>query len=147
MGSLIRLYWPSKCLYSLLCHSSCCLFLITDNHERIYVSNFIICYSYLLRWRICFCTGIYWRPIWNKTTWCDSRLYFNCLGMAGVVGPVLLSLIYDTTQSYNLTLIIFGVMFAIALALSLWIRVDIKQLQTEKEKAHNQRAVKKAVKV
>ncbi|MBU5466060.1 OFA family MFS transporter [Virgibacillus sp. MSJ-26] len=67
--------------------------------------------------------------------------------MAGVVGPVLLSLIYDTTQSYNLTLIIFGVMFAIALALSLWIRVDIKRLQTEKEKAHNQRTVKKAVKV
>lgn len=54
--------------------------------------------------------------------------------MAGVVGPVLLSLIYDSTQSYNLTMIIFGVMFAIALALSLWIRVDIKRLKEAKER-------------
>lgn len=49
--------------------------------------------------------------------------------MAGMAGPMLLSLIYDTTNSYNLTLIIFGVLFAIALALSLWIRVDIKRLR------------------
>lgn len=64
--------------------------------------------------------------------------------MAGVVGPVLLSLIYDTTQSYNLTLIIFGIMFAIALGLSLWIRVDIKRLQAEKEKVNQTHTIKKA---
>lgn len=49
--------------------------------------------------------------------------------MAGVVGPILLSLIYDNTNSYNLTMFIFGVMFIIAFALSLWIRADIKRLQ------------------
>jgi len=53
---------------------------------------------------------------------------------AGVVGPMLLSLIFDTTQSYNLTLIIFGFLFVIALAMSFWIRVDIKQLQEQKKK-------------
>lgn len=67
--------------------------------------------------------------------------------MAGVVGPVLLSLIYDTTQSYNLTMVIFGIMFAIALTLSLWIRVDIKRLQAEKGLAKDQQPVKKVAKV
>lgn len=49
--------------------------------------------------------------------------------MAGVSGPILLSLIYDTTNSYNLTMFLFGVLFLIALMLSLWIRNDIKRLK------------------
>lgn len=49
--------------------------------------------------------------------------------MAGVAGPILLSLIYDTTNSYNLTMILFSVLFLIALLLSLWIRVDLKRLK------------------
>jgi MFS transporter, OFA family, oxalate/formate antiporter len=53
--------------------------------------------------------------------------------MAGVVGPILLSLIYDNTGSYTLTMTIFTVMFIVALGLSLWIRVDIKRLQGEQE--------------
>ncbi|MFC4557733.1 OFA family MFS transporter [Virgibacillus kekensis] len=51
--------------------------------------------------------------------------------VAGVVGPLLLSLIYDTTQNYNLTMIIFGVLFIIAFGLSLWIRADIKRIRNE----------------
>lgn len=49
--------------------------------------------------------------------------------MAGVAGPILLSLIYDTTNSYNLTMFLFGILFLIALMLSLWIRNDIKRLK------------------
>lgn len=49
--------------------------------------------------------------------------------MAGVAGPILLSLIYDTTNSYNLTMFLFGILFLIALTLSLWIRNDIKRLK------------------
>lgn len=49
--------------------------------------------------------------------------------MAGVSGPILLSLIYDTTNSYNLTMFLFGILFLIALMLSLWIRNDIKRLK------------------
>lgn len=48
---------------------------------------------------------------------------------AGIVGPLLISLIYDKTQSYSLTLTIFVGMFAIALALSIWIRADINRLR------------------
>lgn len=54
--------------------------------------------------------------------------------MAGVVGPVLLSAIYDSTQSYDLTMMIFGCMFLAALLVSLWIRVDIKRLRNEMNK-------------
>lgn len=49
--------------------------------------------------------------------------------MAGVVGPILLSAIYDSTQSYNLTLFIFGILFIIALALSILIRMDVKKVR------------------
>jgi len=54
--------------------------------------------------------------------------------MAGVVGPILLSFIYDRTQSYNLTMVIFGVMFVVAFTVSMWIRVDIKRLQQLQER-------------
>jgi len=52
--------------------------------------------------------------------------------MAGLAGPLLLSLIYDTTNSYNLTMMIFSLLFVVALVLSLWIRQDIKKLQKQK---------------
>lgn len=48
---------------------------------------------------------------------------------ARIVGPLLISLVYDRTQSYTLTLSIFVVMFVIALAISIWIRSDIKRLR------------------
>ncbi len=48
--------------------------------------------------------------------------------LAGVAGPILLSFIYDSTNSYNLTLLIFGILFVVAFIVSLWIRVDIKRL-------------------
>ncbi|GGA81070.1 L-lactate MFS transporter [Ornithinibacillus halotolerans] len=54
--------------------------------------------------------------------------------MAGVVGPILLSLIYDNTGNYTLTMMIFTIMFAVALGLSLWIRVDIKRLRGEQQR-------------
>lgn len=53
--------------------------------------------------------------------------------MAGIAGPIFLSLIYDTTNSYNLTMLIFSVLFVVALVLSLWIRVDLKQLKRKQE--------------
>lgn len=48
---------------------------------------------------------------------------------AGVVGPILLSAIYDTTNNYNMTLLIFGILFIIALILSFMIRKDMKNIQ------------------
>ncbi|MFD1039093.1 OFA family MFS transporter [Virgibacillus byunsanensis] len=51
--------------------------------------------------------------------------------LAGVAGPILLSLIYDTTNSYNITMMIFGILFIVSLVLSLWIRVDINRLKNE----------------
>jgi len=49
--------------------------------------------------------------------------------LAGVVGPILLSLIYDSTNSYNATMMIFAILFVIAFTVSLWIRVDINRLR------------------
>lgn len=53
---------------------------------------------------------------------------------AGIVGPYLISYIHDITNSYNLTMIIFGGFFIVALAISLWIRVDMKRLRDELER-------------
>ena len=53
--------------------------------------------------------------------------------MAGLAGPLLLSLIYDSTNSYDLTMMIFSLLFVIALALSLWIRLDIRRIRNKKE--------------
>lgn len=55
--------------------------------------------------------------------------------MAGIAGPLILSLIYDRTSSYNLTMVTFGILFIIALTISLVIRLDIKRLREEKEKS------------
>lgn len=55
--------------------------------------------------------------------------------LAGVVGPVLLSRIYDLTNSYNMTMMIFGVLFAVALFVSIWIRTDIRRLQEKQVKS------------
>ncbi|WP_077325818.1 L-lactate MFS transporter [Virgibacillus siamensis] len=53
--------------------------------------------------------------------------------VAGVVGPMLLSLIYDSTKSYQLTLLIFGVMHVISLIVSLWIRLEMRKMKPGNE--------------
>lgn len=61
--------------------------------------------------------------------------------MAGIAGPTILSLIYDRTHSYNLTLITFACLCAVALGLSLWVRVDIKRLKEEQKKSTQQEKI------
>lgn len=55
--------------------------------------------------------------------------------MAGVAGPLFLSLVYDSTHSYNITMIIFGIVFIIAFILSIWVRSDIKRLKKLQEES------------
>lgn len=64
--------------------------------------------------------------------------------MAGIVGPYLISFIYDRTNSYNLTMLIFGAFFIVAFAVSLWIRVDMKRLRDELEAKNAEKAVQSA---
>lgn len=49
--------------------------------------------------------------------------------MAGVVGPMVVSYIYDTTQSYTTTFTIFNVLLVIALVTSLAMRLNIKKIR------------------
>jgi OFA family oxalate/formate antiporter-like MFS transporter len=49
--------------------------------------------------------------------------------VAGVVGPITVSTVHDLTHSYSGTLYFFVVLFVIALALSLLIRLDMKKLR------------------
>lgn len=49
--------------------------------------------------------------------------------VAGIAGPMLLSLTYDNTGSYTSTLIVFGILHVISLLLSLWIRVDMRKMK------------------
>lgn len=60
--------------------------------------------------------------------------------MAGVAGPLILSVIHDRTGSYNLTMTVFAILCLIAFGLSMWIRVDIKNLRQKQ----NQEKVKEA---
>ena len=60
--------------------------------------------------------------------------------VAGIVGPMLLSLIYDNTNSYQLVLIIFGGMHVISLVISLWIRVVMQKMKEEKIYTNNTKA-------
>lgn len=52
--------------------------------------------------------------------------------IAGVVGPLLLSTLYNKTGNYNLSMIVFAMLCLIALGLSVWLRHDIKQLRRQK---------------
>ena len=56
---------------------------------------------------------------------------------AGLVGPFISSTVYETTQSYTLTLYIFAGMFVVALLVSLLIRVDIKKINREAKNEGN----------
>lgn len=49
--------------------------------------------------------------------------------VAGIAGPMSLSLTYDITGSYELTLIVFGILHVISLLISLWIRVDMRKMK------------------
>ncbi|PIC81306.1 MFS transporter [Sporosarcina sp. P18a] len=52
---------------------------------------------------------------------------------AGVAGPMFAAWMKDTTGSYESSLLFFAGLFAVALIISLLIRVDIKRLRKEKE--------------
>lgn len=54
---------------------------------------------------------------------------------AGLVGPIFVSWIRETTGSYQSTLIVFSVLFLVALSISLFIRLDIQKLRQLNE--HN----------
>jgi len=56
---------------------------------------------------------------------------------AGLVGPIITSWIYESTQSYTTTLMIFSAMFVVALIISLAIRLDIKKLREEAKRREN----------
>lgn len=53
---------------------------------------------------------------------------------AGLTGPMFASWIRETTGSYSQSLIVFTGMFAVALIVSLLIRLDIKKLEAKQEK-------------
>lgn len=53
--------------------------------------------------------------------------------IAGVVGPMLVSSIYENTQSYTITFYVFGTMLAIGFIVSLLMKRDIKKIRTEKK--------------
>ncbi|MEK3820702.1 OFA family MFS transporter [Cytobacillus sp. FSL W8-0315] len=52
--------------------------------------------------------------------------------IAGVVGPMLVSSIYENTQSYTITFYVFGTMLAIGFIVSLLMKRDIKKIRTAK---------------
>ncbi len=54
---------------------------------------------------------------------------------AGLVGPTVVSYIREATNSYSLTLYIFTGAFVVALAISLLIRVNIRNIRRENEQA------------
>ncbi|MBG9447668.1 L-lactate MFS transporter [Cytobacillus firmus] len=53
--------------------------------------------------------------------------------IAGVVGPMLVSSIYENTQSYTITFYVFGTMLAIGFVVSLLMKRDIKKIRTAKK--------------
>lgn len=52
---------------------------------------------------------------------------------AGLVGPFISSTVYEATQSYTLTLYIFGALFIVALIISILIRADIRKIEADAE--------------
>lgn len=56
---------------------------------------------------------------------------------AGLAGPIFTSWVYETTQSYTNTMMVFSGMFVVALIISLLIRLDIKKLQEEAKRKEN----------
>lgn len=49
--------------------------------------------------------------------------------LAGIVGPMLNAYVYERTQSYQQSLYLFGAAFAVALALSLLMKLEVKRIQ------------------
>ncbi|MBH0173307.1 OFA family MFS transporter [Fictibacillus sp. 23RED33] len=55
---------------------------------------------------------------------------------AGLVGPLVVSWIRESTNSYSLTLYIFTGAFVVALAISLLIRINIRNIRKENSQSH-----------
>lgn len=49
--------------------------------------------------------------------------------MAALAGPMLLSLIFEATASYTVTLLVFAVCYALALVVAVWLRILVQQRQ------------------
>lgn len=52
---------------------------------------------------------------------------------AGIVGPMVVAAIKDATKSYDATFYVFAGLLAVALAVSLWIRLEIRVLRQANE--------------
>lgn len=59
-------------------------------------------------------------------------LLLTSWSMAGVVGPMVVSYVRATTESYNLTFYIFAVLLVVAFATSIYMAKNIKHLKEEK---------------
>ncbi|WP_280768140.1 L-lactate MFS transporter [Salipaludibacillus daqingensis] len=63
-------------------------------------------------------------------------LLLTSWSMAGVVGPMVVSYVRTTTESYNLTFYIFAVLLVVAFATSIYMTKNIKQVKEEKQLNH-----------
>lgn len=61
-------------------------------------------------------------------------LLLTSWSMAGVVGPMVVSYVRATTESYNLTFYIFAILLVVAFATSIYMTKNIKQLKEAKSK-------------
>lgn len=53
---------------------------------------------------------------------------------AGIAGPMFAAWMYDTTGSYEGSLIFFAVLFGVALAITFFMRIDIRRIRQENER-------------
>lgn len=61
--------------------------------------------------------------------------------MAGVVGPMVVSYIYDTTQSYTVTFTIFNILLIVALITSFAMRLNIKKIRAQRSETNVQKSL------
>ena len=70
--------------------------------------------------------GLPQRPLWDQVSQRHSRPYLDGLGAAGVAGPVLVSIIKETTNSYATTLYFFVGAFVVALVLMAFLKYQTR---------------------
>ena len=56
---------------------------------------------------------------------------------AGLVGPLIISMVKDKTGSYSETLYVFSGFFVVALVVSILMVINIKSIKKRKQKVHH----------
>jgi OFA family oxalate/formate antiporter-like MFS transporter len=126
-------YWGRTNVFTIFFASQLVLFLILPG-----VTNAIVFEIFILFIMTCYGGGFASLPAYIGDLFGTKQLgaihgfLLTAWSAAGVVGPMLVASLYDSSQNYDMTFYVFAVLLAVALATTVLIRANIRKIRAAK---------------